>query len=173
MNQELLTELNTFLAGLKIRPSSQREYELWLLSIVSWREARGEGLLGLLCVQCSIRNRVKRPSWWGSTYPEVIRKSWQYSAMTAPGDRMTISWPVTVNDQQFGLTRELAEVVYDDKITSPVPGADSYYSDVIPAPKWAAQHPECFVEQIGHHKFYNMDNDFEWAEIEKRLWPTN
>ncbi len=93
--------------------------------------------------------------------------------MTAPGDSQLRVWPKGPADQNFGITREIAELVYDDKIASPVPGADSYYSDVMPAPKWAAQHPECFVAQIGHHRFYNMDNDYELVEIEKVSWPAH
>jgi len=50
-----------------------------LLSMLLYGEARGEPVEGQIAVANVVRNRVKKPSWWGSTWQEVILKPMQFS----------------------------------------------------------------------------------------------
>jgi N-acetylmuramoyl-L-alanine amidase len=135
-----------------------KSYQLSLLALVMWREARGEGIKAMTAVGCSIRNRVQRPSWWGKDYIGVITKKWQYSSMAAPGDPQLILYPQST-DATFEQALQAAQWVMDGTVVTNAPGADSYYDDSIPAPKWAT--PETFVAKIGRLNFHNLDKDTE------------
>lgn len=134
-------------------------YETALLALVIWREARGEGELGMRAVACSIHNRVERPTWWGTSYASVIGKKYQYSSMAAPGDPQLIRYP-DMNDSMFAEALQIADaIIADEPIGNPVAGADSFYDVSIPPPDWAT--PECFVGQVGRIRFFNVDHDYE------------
>lgn len=128
------------------------------LALVTWREARGEPKAGKVAVAYSIMNRVERPSWWGDSVLAVVGKKWQYSSMTDPNDKQLAMWP-KANDPQWRECLEVARDVYEKAIPNPAPGADSYFADYIPPPKWAD--PKKFVVKIGHHSFYDLDSDHE------------
>lgn len=133
-------------------------WEVCLLALVVWREARGAGHDAMVAVACSIRNRVERPKWWGTSYDQVITKKWQYSSIAATGDPQLIIYPQPA-DNIFDECLNIADQVYDRTLSNPMPGADSYYDDSIPAPKWAT--PETFVGKIGRLSFHNLDRDIE------------
>jgi hypothetical protein len=46
-----------------------------LLAILLYGEARGEPVEGQIAVANVVRNRVRKPSWWGSNWQEVILKA--------------------------------------------------------------------------------------------------
>lgn len=129
-------------------------WDICLLALTAWREARSEPDEGIVAVMWTARDRVEHPKWWGTTYSEVLGKFRQYSALAAPGDSQLIKWPV-YPDKQFTKCLILADGVIAGTLSNPCPGADSYYATTIPAPVWAK--PEWFVGQIGVHKFYNTD----------------
>lgn len=135
------------------------QYELAIVALTLWREARGCPYEVQLAVACSIRNRVRRPSWWGKTYAEVCLARLQYSSMTYPKDPQLTRFPKSVTDEGFGQCLEIARRVMRDEVDSPVPGADSYFDDSIPPPTWAT--PDKFVAKLGRISFYNMDRDVE------------
>ncbi len=137
-----------------------RMYEVVLLALTVWREARGEAIEGKIAVAYSIKNRVDRPSWWGKDWISVLTKKWQYSSLTDPNDKQLATWP-KADDAVFAECLNVADGVMTGLFNPPLKGADSYYDDSIPPPKWAAQHPECFVGKIGRLNFYNMDRDVE------------
>jgi len=137
-------------------------WELAVLALVVWREARGEGELGMRAVACSIRNRVRCPAWWGRDYAEVVTKKWQYSAMTAPGDSQLVKFPAG-NDREFAQALMIAHAILTGSVDNPVLGADSYYDDSIPAPKWATA--ETFVRKVGRLNFHNLDRDYERQDL--------
>jgi spore germination cell wall hydrolase CwlJ-like protein len=130
------------------------------LALVLWREARGEPSEGKTAVAFSIMNRVRRPSWWGDTVLAVLFKKWQYSSVTDPKDSQLTKWP-SDRDLQWQECLEIAHDVYMNMVANPAPGADSYYADSIPPPKWAD--PKKFVVKIGHHSFYDINSDHERA----------
>lgn len=132
-----------------------------LLALTLWREARGEPFSGKIAVAQSIKNRVDHPSWWGNDLISVLIKKWQYSSLTDPQDRQLTTWP-KADDHLFEECLTIADGVMNERFTSPLTrGADSYYDDSIPPPKWAAEHPERFVGKIGRLNFYNLDCDME------------
>jgi spore germination cell wall hydrolase CwlJ-like protein len=135
-----------------------KAYQLTLLALVIWREARGEGPKAMTAVGCSIRNRVKKPTWWGKDYVSVITKKWQYSSMATPGDPQLILYP-QAGDAAFEQALQIAEWVINETATNQFPGADSYYDDSIKPPKWATK--DTFVGKLGKLNFHNLDKDYE------------
>lgn len=131
--------------------------ETVFLALVIWREARGEGLTGQVAVACSILNRVQRPSWWGKTVMEVLFKRLQYSSMTDKRDPQLVVWPGL--DPIWEQCMSVASNALENKLSNPVPGADSYYDISIPAPNWATT--DTFVKQVGRIRFHNLDHDVE------------
>jgi len=134
-----------------------RMSDIVFMALAIWREARGESILGQTAVAMSILNRVARPSWWGHSVLEVLFKKWQYSSLTDPHDPQLTAWPIenAIWQQCLQVAADAIHGISDN----PVPGADSYFDDSIPAPKWAT--PETFVKQIGKLRFYNLDHDRE------------
>ena len=65
-------------------------YDMALLVIVSWREARGDGREAMRAVAHVIANRVKANK---SSWVVEICKPNQFSSMTICGDGQTIVWP--------------------------------------------------------------------------------
>jgi N-acetylmuramoyl-L-alanine amidase len=135
-----------------------KSYQLSLLALVIWREARGEGPKAMMAVGCAIRNRVERPIWWGKDYISVITKKWQFSSMAAPGDMQLIRYP-QAGDSAFEQALQIAEWVISGIVSNPFPGADSFYDDSIPRPKWATDSNYCGT--IGRIAFHNVDRDTE------------
>ena len=133
-----------------------RQYEELLLALCIWRESRGEPYEGQLAVAHCVRNRVLNPKWWGSSYYSVVTKKWQFSSMTDPRDRQLTMFP-DPGDERWHTARMIAANVMEGLSSHPMPGADSYYADYIDPPKWATDDKRVGV--IGHHVFYNIDED--------------
>lgn len=137
-----------------------RQYELVLLALTIWREARGESRDARIAVGGSIKNRVDRPSWWGTDWISVMRKKWQYSSLTDPHDPQLTNWPAA-DDAAFAECLELADGIMAGRYRSTMLGADSYFDSSIAPPKWAAEHPDRKIGTIGRLTFYNLDQDVE------------
>ena len=132
--------------------------EISLLTIMIWREARGESFDAKLQVAWTVRNRVEHPKWWGKTFSEVITKRLQYSSMTYAKDPQLTLYPI-VNGQSVSECLNAAYMAYQ-RISSKMPmypNADSYFDDSIPPPNWATQ--DKFCGKIGRLNFYNVDGD--------------
>ena len=148
--------------------SSIRQYEVVMLAIVLWREARGEQLDGKIAVASSIMNRVAKPSWWGKNLIDVLTKKWQYSSLTDPKDKQLTTWP-SVDDKSFIDCLLIAEGMLEGVLKPTLRGADSYYDDSLQGdarPKWAKDHPMRFVAKVGRLNFYNMDQDVECTNVQ-------
>lgn len=111
-------------------------YELALLALCIWREARGETSPAKIAVGWSIRNRVSanKAIEWGIGWVGVILHPKQYSSFNQ-GDP---------NSTKFGLPADVswqnsltcANAVYLAQISDPTNGATHYYSgDKVP--DWA------------------------------------
>jgi N-acetylmuramoyl-L-alanine amidase len=138
-------------------------WELCLVALVIWREARGEPYEGKIAVAHTIKNRVHNPAWWGRSYADVVCKKWQYSSLTDPNDRQLTTWP-KADDHTFEECLKIAERVITGVYNAPLKGIDSYYDDSLQGearPKWAKEHPERFVGKIGKLNFFNLDCDVE------------
>ena len=132
--------------------------ELFYLALALWREARGESVEGRIAVACSIRNRVERPSWWGTTFDQVVTKKWQYSSLTDPHDPQLAKWPL-ISDLTWIECLKISKAVLDNETVNPVPGADSYHDVSIAPPAWTKTARKC--GQIGKLLFYDVDLDFQ------------
>lgn len=138
-------------------------YEVVLLALVAWREARGESDEAKIAVMHTVINRVDRPSWWGRSIVGVITKKFQYSSIGDPRDPQLTTWPQD-SDHIFESCLNLADLVIRRVANSPLKGIDSYFDDSLTGdliPKWAKEHPERFVGKIGRLNFYNLDCDTE------------
>lgn len=143
--------------------TSWNYYEIALLALTIYREARGELHDAKICVAHTVMNRVNKPGWWGNDIITVLTKKWQYSSLTDPHDRQLTTWPKT-DDDAFEECLTVAERVVTGVYNSPLKGIDSYYDDSLQGdtrPKWAKEHPERFVGKIGRLNFYNLDQDVE------------
>lgn len=142
-------------------------YEIVLLALLVYREARGESHEAKIAVAHTVMNRVAHPGWWGRDVVSCITKKWQYSSLTDPNDRQLTVWPPK-GDRAFEECMTVAALVLSGVYNSPLKGIDSYYDDSIQAPKWARDNPERFVGKIGRLNFYNLDRD---VEQETPAWP--
>lgn len=138
-------------------------YEITLLALTLWREARGEPYEAKIAVAHTVKNRLDHPGWWGNDWISVLTKKWQYSSLTDPNDKQLTTWP-KADDNTFEECLTIAERVITGMHNSPLKGIDSYYDDSLQGdarPKWAKEHPERFVGKIGKLNFFNMDADIE------------
>jgi N-acetylmuramoyl-L-alanine amidase len=143
--------------------SPLRMYEIVLMALTLWREARGESFTAKVAVAFSIKNRVDHPAWWGDDVISVLIKKWQYSSLTDPHDTQLTKWP-TSKDPVFEECLNIAMGVMSGTYSNPVPGADSYYDDSLQGearPKWAKENPDRFVGKYGRLNFYNLDRDVD------------
>lgn len=143
-------------------------YEIVLLALTLWREARGESYEAKIAVAHTVKNRLSHPGWWGTDWISVLTKKWQYSSLTDPNDKQLTTWP-KADDHSFEECLTIAERVVTGMCNSPLKGIDSYYDDSLKGelvPKWAKEHPERFVGKIGRLNFYNMDCDVEEPHVQ-------
>lgn len=118
------------------------------LALVAWREARGEGNVGMRAVMCVVRNRVN--SGMGD-WDHVITKRWQFSSMTAPNDPMLVQWPDSP-DPQFEAALQMSDGIFDGSTQDITGGATFYFNPHVVLPTWAATMQK--VISIGNHDFY-------------------
>lgn len=140
-----------------------RHYEIALLALTLWREARGESRDARIAVAHTVKNRLSKPGWWGNDWISVLTKKWQYSSLTDPKDGQLTAWPAA-SDHVFEECLEIAQAVIEGTIRSQLAGIDSYFDDSLQGdlvPKWARENPSKFVGKIGRLNFYNMDSDVE------------
>ena len=128
----------------------QQEWEVKLLALVGWREASDQDVPTKYWVMWSIRNRVSNPSWWGSSFAEVICKKLQYSSMTSPGDPNLTRWPIAT-DSSWTACLQIAQEVYDGQGVDPTSGATSYHNSSITT-SWDSS--KVFIAKQGAFNFY-------------------
>jgi N-acetylmuramoyl-L-alanine amidase len=128
----------------------QQAWELSLLALCGWREARGQSLQAIQAQLWSVRNRVLHPSWWGHGWAGVILDREQYSSFNS-NDPNAAKFP-TVADAIFPQILNIAATVYAGACDDLSKGADSYYSIDIAAPAWTTS--KLFTVQAGAFRFY-------------------
>lgn len=136
-------------------------YERFIWALTVWREASNQGFDAKAAVALSIKNRVDHPAWWGKDLVEVCTKREQYTSMNTKQDDPNLRrWPKK-GDAAFQECLDIVRGIQTGLVRPIFIGADSYYDDSIPAPWWAAQHPERYIGKVGVFHFYNMDQDVE------------
>lgn len=109
-----------------------------LLTLVIWREARGEGMLGKRGVAHVVDNRASAPCWWGHDIPSVILHPYQFSSFN-PSDPNADKWP-DEDEPSLADCQEAARGILqrtDPDLTS---GATYYWSPplVSPPKQWGS-----------------------------------
>jgi N-acetylmuramoyl-L-alanine amidase len=129
-------------------------YELVLLAIVVWREARGESIEAKRAVAWSIRNRVQHPGWWGSGWVGVILKPFQYSSFNH-NDVNAVKWP-SVDDASWNDCMTVANEVYSGNCGDTTDGATHYFDKSLDAhpPDWATDGSMVRTVDVGSLHFW-------------------
>ena len=129
-----------------------------LLSLVCWREARGEGELGMTAVCCVIANRVGKPGF-ARTLHDVVMGRNQFSSMSIPTDSQFQLHPKD-GDLQYLYCQSLVQQVMAGTVNDPTHGA-LYYANLKDSTSgWffnhivadTVNHP--LLATIGHQNFY-------------------
>ena len=131
--------------------TAEQSYELALLMLCIYREARGESPDAQLGVAWTIKNRLALQGWMGKTYPAVILKPYQFSSFNA-GDPNATKFPITPTDLAFQPCLMAAKAAYDGLGVDPTSGATHYFDDSIAAPSWTTGATKTI--KIGHLTFY-------------------
>jgi spore germination cell wall hydrolase CwlJ-like protein len=133
--------------------------ESWNVSILAlcgWREARNQGRAGMTAVCWSVRNRVFHPAihWWGRSWPGVILHPYQYSSFNHDDPNAFLLPADPISDPSWADALQAAQDVYTPATPDPTLGATHYYLDGSPIPTWANERGTVFTVQIGKHRFY-------------------
>jgi N-acetylmuramoyl-L-alanine amidase len=153
----------------ELRAALEPLQEWQIVALVLYGEARSEPIEGLVAVANVLRNRVKRPSWWGSTYTEVATAKRQFSCLhPLDGERnyqqvlrvaqaLAGNQPVVtakgVPDQKYLTCAWTARGLVAGFLPENTKGSTHYHTAALtPRPNWAQDHvPVC---QRGAHVFY-------------------
>lgn len=128
----------------------------FMLALVMWREASGEGDEGMRAVGWVVRNRVK--AGWGD-WLGVITSPNQFSSISVIGDPGTVRWPKE-SDAAWQAARGLSDAITGDSDAGgdPTGGATFYWNAQIATSGWfkRAVGDGTLIEtvQIGRHTFY-------------------
>jgi N-acetylmuramoyl-L-alanine amidase len=130
-------------------------WELFMLALVVWREARNQPFAAQVGVACTVRNRVNAPVvWWGKTYLDVILCPDQYSSFNE-NDPNSTQFPKET-DAVFPMCLAIARDVLGNVAADNTDGAQSYFDRSLDAtpPTWAseAQH----TVNIGDFRFFKF-----------------
>lgn len=123
----------------------------YLLTMVLWRESRGEPDHVKTAVCYSILRRVQVGGWWGDTLQKVITKPWQYSSMSDPHDPQLVKYLIST-DTAAKQCWDIAEGCLTNSLPNKFPKADSYFDQSIPPPAWAT--PATFLGKLGKINFH-------------------
>jgi spore germination cell wall hydrolase CwlJ-like protein len=118
------------------------------LALCTWREARGESLLGKLLVAQTIENRVTDPRW-PETYVGVITQRLQFSAFNRDDPNVT-AYP-REDDPAWADCVAVASFVL--AAPSPLTTANHYHATSV-SPGWARA--DRIVAREDGHVFYRL-----------------
>lgn len=128
-----------------------------VLALTLWREARGEGLAGMVAVAWTIRNRVedgRDKSWWGEGYAGVCQRPYQFSCWNSNDPNYPyLTGAKEIPAAEFDKCQVAAQQVIEGLIPDPTGGATHYYStSMTKPPKWVLG--ATLTLQLGHHIFF-------------------
>ena len=125
-------------------------YDLFLLALCIWREARNQTLDAKLGVAYTVINRVNHPSWWGTDIISVILKPFQFSSFNR-NDPNAIKLPV-MQDLSWVASLDAANDAINRTKPDPTNGATYYHDNSIEPPSWVKE--ATFLCQIDSLLFY-------------------
>ncbi len=142
------------------------QYQIFMLALCLWREARGCTPDEIAAVACSIRNRVAK-KYRGDSYAAVVTAPAQYSSFPWFNpknqrwiiDANGIKWPLpgTPEWPKFELCISIATSVIQGPVADPTNGATHYYDNTLDAnpPAWAKDPTSTHKADIGHFRFWS------------------
>jgi N-acetylmuramoyl-L-alanine amidase len=122
---------------------------IYLSSLCTWREGRGEPADGWRGILHVILNRSRRPGWWGQSLASVVLCPKQFSSFN-PGDPNADQMPAA-DDRVFQQILALAEKVMsgqDEDLT----GGATHYHTLDTHPDWDKSMAQTAI--IGNHIFF-------------------
>ena len=138
-----------------------------VLARTAWAEARSQGSEGMQAVCNVIQNRAATPGWWGSTLRDVCldhatekngRVVYQFSCWD-PGDPQAARIRAdSIDDASYPIADSLALRAVTARLPDITHGADHYYAEYIPTPKWAIGKTPTFVcgKPGSRHFFFHL-----------------
>lgn len=135
-------------------------WEVSLLALLVWREARDQDWRGKLAVAFSVRNRVTKGGvkWWGNDWEEIIEKRWQYTSFEKSDPNSSLLPGDPEKDASWKESLAAAEVAYLGVGGDPSQGATHYYNPkVVAKPAWVDAAGTVFRCTVGDHWFYTAN----------------
>lgn len=156
--------LNLDWLPLEMRPLVEKLNDAQTVSLILYGEARSEPVQGIVAVGCVIRNRVRKPGWWGNDFRSVCLAKLQFSCLFPNGGAGNYKRVVTFAEKLAGgtqITNErerqcvwIAHGIIGDFVIDNVQGSTHYHTvNLTPRPAWAMGKTP--VAQHGGHVFYN------------------
>lgn len=140
------------------------EFDLKIMALTVWAEARGEPEIGQRAVAWVIRNRFETPGWWSkapriaaNTVAAVCRCPWQFSCWNeSDPNRKRLDDPATQNRADYLAIRKLCfDVLSESPMKDPTVGSDHYCTRAVAdKTRWAQDRGP--VAKIGNHYFYRI-----------------
>ena len=132
------------------------DQDLAAMALCVWKEARGEGELGMKAVADVIRNRACA---WDQSIHDVVYAKNQFTSMSVPSDPEFNLQP-TEGDAQFVFCQSLCEPILTSQMSDVTNGALYYCNPKEATSGWFAEHivadsimhPQ--VATIGRQLFY-------------------
>jgi cell wall hydrolase len=135
-------------------------YELTMVALALWREARGEPYEVRKAVASVILNRRRisaktpsKPDWWGEDLVGIVTAPFQFTSISVRNDPQLNKWPKPA-DKQWQECQDIAVAVVTDTLADTTMGATHYFDISIPAPAWADAGK--FTVQLGRLRFYKL-----------------
>ena len=130
-------------------------YDLFLMALCIWREARGESIDVKRAVGWVIRNRADHPGWWGGpSIVSVVLHPWQFSSFNR-NDPNSVKFP-TPSDPSWIASLMAAQRAFDRVGPDPTGGALDYFDRSMDSnpPPWATDGSMTKCCDIGDIHFY-------------------
>lgn len=139
-------------------PLSVCQDDLELFALCIWREARGEGSLGMTAVGWVIRNRIGSPGF-PHTLRDVILERNQFTSMTVPSDPEYRLAP-EATDPSWAEAYRIAASILAGECPDPTRGARYYWNPRTAHSEWfrreIAQNPQhSMTAEIGRQQFFS------------------
>ena len=130
-------------------------YDLFLMALCVWREARGEPMEAKRAVAWVIRNRADKPSWWGGpSIASVVLHPYQFSSFNR-NDPNSSKLPKP-DDPSWIASLMAAQDACDHVGPDPTSGAVDYFDKSMDAdpPPWATDKSMVHCCDLGDFHFY-------------------
>lgn len=133
---------------------AKQAYQFGLLPLAIWREAQNQRLDAMIAVGHVIRNRVASPKWWGSDYPSVILKHYQFSSFNWD-DPNGSKFP-NGTEPSWENALVAASDVFTGQNPDPSQGATYYFDKSLDdkPPKWSTDGSTVHTVDVGAFHFY-------------------